>query len=214
MSSRTSAPPASPPLPAGFLAWQVELRRHTARERSGAPHAGVAPLLIVKRPGMPLGVSAHSIICGILPRAERLAEKTAEFRAIYEAGVASGPRTIYDRGLAYLRDYYLAAEDFDAASLSTLLGADSSLALALRAEPRCELVFYVFDLADKTEIGRFRCIQVSCRAEVLAAGPVFDNVWWHNTLFHGKAGHSVVVHFHHEASHGTAFGAFERLAAD
>src|SRR5262249_5328402 len=85
-----SGEPAAAPLPTGFLAWQVALRALTARERSGAPHAGVAPLAMVRRPGVPLGVSAHSIICGILPRPDRLEAKTREFRQLYEAAAPLG----------------------------------------------------------------------------------------------------------------------------
>jgi hypothetical protein len=213
-SRSTISSPAFSPLPAGFLDWQVQLRAHTARERNGAPHAGVAPLAMARRPGVPLGVAAHSIICGILPHPSRLAAKTREFQAIYEGGVALGARDVYDRGLAYLKDYYLASEDFDPESLTTLMAEDRPLVKALLAEPECALLFYVFDLQDRTEVGRFRCLQLNCRAEVLTAGPVFENVWWHNTLFHGKAEESVVIHFRHQTSYNTQFGGFERLAAD
>ncbi|HYG63994.1 MAG TPA: hypothetical protein VEL74_15570 [Thermoanaerobaculia bacterium] len=199
------------PFPPGLLEWQVSLRAHTAHERNGAPHAGVAPLLTVRRPGVPLGVSSHSIICGILPHPSRLEAKTAEFRQIYEAAAPLGSREVYDRGLAYLRDYYRNSEDFDHASLSTLLGKDSPAVQALRADGRCALVFYVFDLQDRSEVGRFRCLQVNCEAEVLERGPVFDNVWWHNTLFHGKAEEHVVIHFRHQSTYDTRFGSFETL---
>lgn len=80
---------------------------------------------------------------------------------------------------------------------------------ALRADPRCALVFFVFDLADRSEVGRLRCLQLDMHAELLQSGPVFDNVWWHNALFHGTADDQVVVHFRHEASFDTRFGAFE-----
>jgi len=209
-----TASPATLPLPAGFLDWQVQLRAHTARERNGAPHAGVAPLLLVRRPGLALGAAAHSIICGLLPHPARLAAKTREFQEIYEGAVALGAREIYDRGLAYLKDYYRAAEDFDPGSLTTLMGTNRPAVQALRATPDCALLFYVFDLQDRSEIGRFRCLQLDCRAEVLSSGPVFDNVWWHNALFHGKTQESVVLHFHHQASYNTQFGTFERLPTD
>ena len=213
--SRTrSSTVASSPLPPGFLDWQVELRAHTARERNGAPHAGVAPLVMVRRQGLPVGASAHSIICGILPHPSRLEAKTQEFRELYEGAVELGSREVYDRGLAYLRGYYGAPEEFDPASISTLMGEDAPLVKALRAEPDCALVFYVFELQDRSEVGRFRCLQLNCRAEILTSGAVFDNVWWHNTLFHGKAAGSVVIHFHHQSSYNTQFGAFERLTAD
>lgn len=38
-----------------------------------------------------------------------------------------------------------------------------------------------------------------------------DNVWWHNTLFHGKQDRSVVVRFRHRASYA-AFGRWEKLS--
>ncbi len=88
-----------------------------------------------------------------------------------------GAREVYDRGLAYLRDYYRAAEDFDAETLTTLMGSHRPVVKALRAEPDCALVFYVFDLHDTSETGRFRCQPLNCRAEVHVAGPVFDNAW-------------------------------------
>lgn len=199
------------PLPREFLEWQVALRRHTMDERYGAPHAGVAPLLSVRRPGGTLGVTTHSIICGILPAPERLEAKTDEFRRLYEETIPDGAKTTYDRGIDYLRSYYTSADDFDAGSVTTLLGEDGPAVMALRADPRCSLVFYVFALDDKTEIGRFRCLQLDCDAEVLTSGPVYDNVWWHNTLFHGKAEESVVIHFHHRRTLDTRFGGLEEL---
>ena len=202
------------PLPAGLLEWQVALRAHTARERNGAPHVGVAPLLMVRRPGGPTGVSAHSIICGILPRPDRLAAKTAEFRALYEGAIPQGAREVYDRGLAYLKDYYSSPEGFDRESFSTLMSDSLPAVKALRADGRCSLVFYVFDFQDRTEVGKFRCLQVNCHAEVLGSGPVYENVWWHNTLFHGKAEDCAVIHFRHESTYDTRFGGFEELPAD
>jgi hypothetical protein len=209
---RNSGANGAKPLPREFLEWQVALRRHTMEERRGAPHAGVAPLLTVRRPGGALGVTTHSIICGILPAPDKLAAKTEEFRRLYEETIPAGAKATYDRGIAYLRGYYSAsADDFDPGSLSTLLPDDNPAILALRAEPRCCLVFYVFALDDRTEIGRFRCLQLDCAAEVLTAGPVYDNVWWHNTLFHGKAENHTVIHFRHRRTLDTRFGGLEEV---
>ena len=44
---------------------------------------------------------------------------------------------------------------------------------------------------------------------MLEGGPVYDNVWWHNTLFHGPAEDHVVIHFQHLASWDTRFGRLE-----
>lgn len=200
------------PLPRAFLDWQIALRLHTMRERNGEPHAGVAPLVAVKRPGTNAGVAVHSIICGLLPRPDLLEKRTREFRALYESGISDGARAVYDRGIAYLKDYYRSSEDFDPASITTLLRRDAPVVQALRAHPSAALVFYVFDLADQSEIGRFRCLQLDVEADVLERGPVFDNVWWHNTLFHGKTDGSAVVHFRHVGSFDTRFGAFQALA--
>lgn len=195
-----------------FLAWQVELRRWTMNERRGAPHVGVAPLVTVARPGFPLGVSTHSIICGILPRADLLERKTAEFRELYERWAPEGAKAVYDRGIDYLRGYYREVDGFDPASITTLLGSGSEIVRALRADARCQLLFYVFDLEDRSNVGRFRCVSLHARGEVHERGPVFENVWWHNTLFHGKLDDSVVVQFHHQASWDTAFGKLDRTA--
>jgi hypothetical protein len=203
----------SRPLPPDFLAWQVALRRRTMFEDNGAPHAGVAPLVLVRQPGLALGVSAHSVICGLLVRPELLEARTREFRELYEGGIAEGSRAVYDRGIAYLKDYYTDAGAFDRHSITTLLPKKLPLVDALRAESRCALVFYVFALADRSEEGRFRCLQLDCSAEVLEQGPVYDNVWWHNTLFHGPADEHVVVQFRHRASWDTRFGAFDALAS-
>jgi hypothetical protein len=153
------------------------------------------------------------VICGLLARPELLAEKTKEFRALYEGGIAEGSRAVYDRGIAYLKNYYTSAADFDAGSITTLLHKKLPLVDALRAEPRCALVFYVFDLTDRSEEGRFRCLHLDCSAEVLERGAVYDNVWWHNTIFHGPADEHVVVHFRHRASWDTRFGAFDPLGS-
>jgi hypothetical protein len=201
------------PLPADFLAWQVALRRRTMFEANGAPHAGVAPLVLARQPGLALGVSAHSVICGLLPRPELLAAKTREFRELYENGIAEGSRRVYDRGIAYLKEYYRSAADFDAHSITTLLPRKLPLVDALRAESRCALCFYVFDLVDRSEEGRLRCLHLDCTAELLEEGPVYDNVWWHNTLFHGPADEHVVVHFRHRASWDTRFGAFDAVVS-
>jgi hypothetical protein len=201
--------PRARALPREFLAWQVALRRHTMQARNGAPHAGVAPLVVARRPGTALGVASHSIICGILPHASRLAEKTEEFRKLYEAGIGDGARAVYDRGIEYLLGYYENAGAFDPESLTTLLPADLPLVESLRGEPRCALVFHVFDLVDRSEIGRLRCLHLDVTAEVVGSGPVYDNVWWHNALFHGPVEKHVVVHFRHLATWDTRFGALE-----
>jgi hypothetical protein len=199
-------------MPRAFLDWQVAVRLHTMRERNGEPHAGVAPLVAVKRGGMKSGVAVHSIICGLLPRPDLLEKKTLEFREIYESGISDGARAVYDRGITYLGAYYRSGEDFDPESITTLLRGDAPVVQALRAQPSCALVFYVFDLGDKSEVGRFRCLQLDVEAEVLERGPIFDNVWWHNTLFHGKTDGTVVVHFRHVGSWDTRFGALQALA--
>lgn len=200
------------PLPKEFLDWQVSLRLHTMLERNGSPHVGVAPILTVRHPGHPVGTLGHSIICGLLPRPELLEGKTRDFRELYEAHVAEGARRVYDRGIEYLLDYYRSSDDFDRESLTTLLPEDLPAVSALRADPRCALVFYVFDLADKSELGRLRCTQVNARAELLRDGPVYDNVWWHNALFHGAVEGCVVVRFVHQSSYDTRFGAMEELS--
>lgn len=200
------------PLPPEFLAWQVELRKRTMEENRGAPRAGVAPLLTVRRPGALLDVSTHSIICGVLPAEGGLARKTAEFRELYERLAPAGAKAVYDAGIEYLRGYYQESGDFDPDSVTTLLDEDSEIVRALSADPRCQLLFYVFDLMDRTPVGRFRCLQLDCEAELHRSGPVWENVWWHNTLFHGKLDGSVVVRFRHLATHDTAFGKYDRLS--
>jgi hypothetical protein len=195
-------------MPREILDWQVRLRRHTMKQRGGAPHVGVAPLLVVRHPRIGPGVSVHGIICGLLPRADVLDAKTREFRTIYEDERTKGVRAIYDRGIAYLGEYYRHADDFDAASITTLLPSDAAAVAALRLDPRCALVFYVFELEATSEEARHRCVQMSCRAEIHTAGPIYDNVWWHNTLFHGMVDDHVAVRFVHERSDATAWGTF------
>jgi hypothetical protein len=200
-------------MPRELLEWQVALRRYTMVERHGAPHAGVAPLVTVRRPGSGIGAVSHSIICGILPRPELLEEKTKAFRRLYEEGIASGAREVYDRGIEYLRGYYASADDFDPASLTTLVAADLPLVDALRADPRCALLFYVFELEDRSELHRFRCLQLQAVAEVLREGAIFENVWWHNTLFHGTADGCAVIRFSHLSTADTGFGRWEEIAS-
>ncbi|MGH0028882.1 MAG: hypothetical protein ACQGVC_03760 [Myxococcota bacterium] len=204
---------ASRPLPQEFLDWQVALRKRTMFESNGAPHAGVAPLVVVGQPGLSLGVSAHSVICGLLPRPDLLETKTREFRELYESHIEEGARSVYDRGIAYLKTYYDDTAAFDTGTITTLLPRKLPLVDALRAEPACALVFYVFDLVDKSETGRFRCLHLDCSAEVLGSGPVYDNVWWHNTLFHGPADEHVVVRFRHRGTWDTRFGAMDEVSA-
>ena len=112
--------------------------------------------------------------------------KTREFRALYEDNAENGARGVYDAGITYLSNYYHSAADFDPTTITSLLRNDSMVVRALRASPVCALVFYVFDLDDRSEEGRFRCLQLDCRAELYEDGPLFDNVWWHNSVFHGK----------------------------
>lgn len=202
--------PATTPMPQDLLEWQVKLRRYTMEEQNGAPHVGVAPLLSVKQPGSLLGTVSHSIICGLLPAPDRLDDKTKEFRTLYESRIGDGARSVYDDGIAYLKGYYEDVDGFDDRSITTLLPDDLPVVDALRADPRCALVFYVFDLTERSEIGRLRCIQMEAVASVHADGPVYDNVWWHNTLFHGPADGSVVVHMQHVRSWDTRFGRLER----
>lgn len=200
------------PLPHEFLEWQVRLRAWTMRERNGAPHAGVAPILAVQHPGVGAGTTMHAIICGLLPAAEHLADRTAAFRRVYEAHAPHGARAIYDGGIAYLHDYYVTAAAFDPTTITSLLPAALPAVHALAASPPCALLFYVFDLDDRSEERRFRCWQLNCRAEIHTDGPLFENVWWHNALFHGKVDEHVVLAFRHESTYDTRFGALERLA--
>ena len=197
------------PLPTEFLEWQVKLRHWTMLNRNGSPHAGVAPLCSVRQPGTATGVSIHSIICGLLPRPDTLAAKTREFRALYEDNAENGARGVYDAGIKYLSSYYHSAGDFDPTTITSLLRNDSMVVRALRASPACALVFYVFDLDDRSEEGRFRCLQLDCRAELYEDGPLFDNVWWHNSVFHGKLDKQVMVRFVHQRTIDTGFGGFE-----
>jgi hypothetical protein len=199
------------PLPTEFLEWQVRLRAWTMEHRHGSPHVGVAPLVAVQQPGVGPGITMHSIICGLLPHPEQLAAKTREFRALYEDNVAQGAAAVYDRGIEYLKGYYRAAADFDPTSITTLLSRDALVVTALRVDPRCALLFYVFDLDDRSEEGRFRCLQVNCRAEVYEDGPLFDNVWWHNAVFHGKLDDQAMIRFRHQSTFDTRFGALEPL---
>lgn len=200
------------PMPREILEWQVALRHHTMVARNGAPHAGVAPLVTVRRPGAGPGFLSHSVVCGLLPHADLLERKTAEFKALYEGAIGGGAKAVYDRGIEYLLDYYQSADDFDPVSITTLLPEKLPLVEALRAEPHCALVFHVFDLHDDTPVGRVRCLQLDAWADVLTSGPVYDNVWWHNALFHGAADEHVVIHFRHERSFDVRFGALEPLA--
>lgn len=204
--------PKTRPLPPGFLEWQVALRLHTMQHRRGAPHVGVAPVLSVFAPGVGHGVSNHSIICGLLPAPEVLQKKTDEFRDLYESNVAQGSKAVYDAGIDYLMDYYAQAEDFDATTITTLMPEDGHVVRALRVRPDCSLLFYVFDLHDQSEIGRLRCTQLHCHAEIHADGPVYDNVWWHNALFHGAVDGHVVLAFRHLSSHDTGFGRLEETS--
>ncbi len=199
------------PLPAEFMEWQVKLRAWTMVQRHGSPHAGVAPLVAVTQPGVGPGVSMHSIICGLLPHPSQLAEKTRQFRALYEDKAERGARGIYDAGIDYLKGYYTTAADFDATAITSLLHRDAIAVRALRADPVCALLFYVFDLDDRTEEGRFRCLQVDCRAELHESGPLFDNVWWHNAVFHGKLDDQVMIRFVHMRTWDTKFGGLEAM---
>ncbi|MFO0688340.1 MAG: hypothetical protein U0900_06505 [Myxococcota bacterium] len=202
---------AAKPMPKEFLSWQIALRHHTMTARNGAPHVGVVPIVCVRRPGAHLGVVMHNVVCGLLPNERLLDAKTREFRALYEGHIAKGARAVYDAGIEYLLDYYGSSDAFDAGSLTSLLPEDGPLVEALRAERRCSLVFNVFDTDAPDRLGHPRCHQLDCFADVLEEGPVYENVWWHNTLFHGKADGHVVIHFKHDRSFDTRFGGLTAL---
>jgi hypothetical protein len=200
------------PLPDEFIDWQIGLRRWTMTDRDGTPHIGVAPVLLVRRPGVGPGVTGHSIVCGLLPAEDVLERKTAEFQEIYESERAAGARAIYDRGIVYLRDYYNDAAAFDQTSVTTLLPRDAPAVVALRVDWRCALVFHVFDANGPDGSEPFRCLQLNCRAELHESGPVYDNVWWHNALFHGAVEDHVVVRFRHHSAYDTLFGGLTPMA--
>ena len=199
------------PLPREFLNWQVALRLHTMRERNGAPHVGVVPTVAVKRPGSHLGVVQHSIVSGLLPNRRVLAVRTEEFQSLYESHIAGGARAVYDKGVDYLLGYYAECDDFDPGSITSLVPLDSPLVEALRAESKCSLVFNVFSTEDPGTLGQPRCLQIDCRVDVLSSGPVYDNVWWQNTIFQGMADEHVVLHFKHQRSWDTRFGGLQAL---
>jgi hypothetical protein len=203
--------PTDRPLPPDLLEWQVRLRRWTMHTRNGAPHVGVAPVLCVGQPGLGPGVAMHNIICGLLPAADRLEQSTRTFRTLYERYAAHGARAVYDAGLAHLATAYDDVAAYDQSSITSLLPEKSPAVKALRAERRCALLFYVFDLDDKSEEGRFRCVQVNCRAELHDSGPLYENVWWHNALFHGKLDGHLMVHFRHDSSFDTRWGSLDRV---
>ena len=76
------------------------------------------------------------------------------------------------------------------------------------------VLFLGQDIAGKpphriARLGVARTLQIK---SVFAGLPVYDNVWWHNTLFHGPADEHVVVHFRHRATWDTRFGAFDEVA--
>jgi len=191
--------------------WQVRLRRWTAESRDGAPHVGVVPLLLVRQRRFGPGATGHSIVCGLLPREEDLVRCTADFRDLYERHREGGARTIYDAGIDYLKTYYRTPDAFDAGTLTTLLPKDLPVVDALAAHPDCALLFHVFDILDENGEDGVRCTQVNCRAEILESGPVYENVWWHNALFHGMVSDHVVVRFHHRGSLDTRFGILQSL---
>ena len=85
--------------------------------------------------------------------------------------------------------------------------------MAVRANPECSLVFNVWEAGPEARkpIDAVRCTQIDARAEVLEDGPIYENVWWHNTLFHGMADDHVVIHFRHESSWDTRFGGLVSL---
>ena len=199
------------PLPKEFLNWQVALRLFTMTDRKGAPHIGVVPTVTVKRPGAHLGVIQHSIVCGLLPHPRLLEAKTSEFRGLYEANIEEGARAVYDAGIQYLLDYYDSSDDFDPGTITSLVPEDCALVDALKAEPKCTLSFNVFATEDPQTLGAPRCQQLDCEVEILSEGPVYDNVWWHNTLFHGMADEHVVLRFKHQRSWDTRFGGIQAL---
>jgi hypothetical protein len=199
------------PLPQEFLDWQIALRRHTMIERGGTPHSGVVPSLLVRRPGSWTGTVGHSIVIGLLPAEAHLERKTGEFRALYEAHAPSGARRLYDAGLEYLRGYYTQADDFDSARITTLLAADSPLTRALEAEPRCAMLFNVFEPSASDSLSAPRSQQLDMVSRIHSEGAIYENVWWHNALFHGKADNHVVITFHHQRSWDTAFGELAAL---
>jgi hypothetical protein len=69
----------------------------------------------------------------------------------------------------------------------------------------------VFSADDPGTLGNPRCQQLDCIVDVLSQGPVFDNVWWHNTIFHGMADEHVVLRFKHQRSWDTRFGGLQAL---
>lgn len=49
-------------------------------------------------------------------------------------------------------------------------------------------------------------------ASIALRGAVYDNVWWHNALFHGAADEHAVVHFRHERTTDVRFGMLEPVS--
>jgi hypothetical protein len=84
---------------------------------------------------------------------------------------------------------------------------------ALKARAECSLLFYVFDLENRDGPGGMRCTQLNTRAELHTAGPVYDNVFWHNALFHGPVDGQTVVRFRNLSAFDTGFGRLEPLEA-
>jgi len=191
------------PLAGDFLSWQVELRAHTMHERGGMPHVGVAPVLTVRSEDAPLGVKSHLIICGLLPAEDQLQKKTDDFRRLYEAD--EDGESAYKRGIEYLKGYYTTTDDFDPTSITTMMAGDDAMIRDLERDPTCTLLFHLFDLTDRSTVGRPRTLELTCEAELHRDGPVHDNVWWHNTLFHGPFEGAVVIRFRHRSTRDIGF---------
>ena len=172
MSMAASRGPRTRRCPTEFLDWQVELRLWTMEQRNGAPHAGVAPLVVVRRRASAPASTAHSIICGLLPRPDAARGE--------DRGVPRALRGAARRGRARgLRPRHRVPEELlrtrrEPSTRRASRRSSDGRAGGARAARRAALRARLLRLRPaRAQRGRqaSAASSSSCRAEVLALGP-------------------------------------------
>ena len=184
------------PLPKEFLDWQVapaSLHTMTRAQRRAAHRGGADRRDRAASVAWASVWSSHSVVCGLLPHPRLLDGKTHEFeRALRGRTSTTVPEgRLRRRHRVPARLLRLGTDDFDPGHHHHACSPKNCAIWSTRCAPtrscsaRLQRIQRGLDPDSTLAACAARRSTATVRRSTRTA-PVYDNVWWHNTLFHGN----------------------------